>query len=73
MSADILSLAAHRRKKQEQEVRKDLGISEAERAMAQALIDDTDYDQFIFNQRMLELSGPKDPDLFPMHPWTFEE
>lgn len=63
----VVSLQAHRRKKQEREVMDHIGLTPAERTKAERFINPTEMDEFIFRSQQSKM--PED-DTFPTHPWT---
>lgn len=71
MPAEIVSLSARRRARQEAKVCDTLGLTPQERALAHSLVSDNEFDQFIFNDELID-TRKLDDDTFPTHPWTGE-
>ena len=66
---NVIQLAPHRRRKQEDRVLNSLGLTAADRAEAAVFISSAEMDQFVFRSNISETRFG-DEDTFPVHPWT---
>ena len=67
MVGQIISFAAHKRRKQEAAVFDQLGLTQADKVEIAKFIIPAEMDQFILDRTLAET---KDKDKFPVDPWT---